>query len=315
MTRPRSSRFLLAGAGLLAGLAFPTGPVSAAPRPAPPRTVDTAATPRGWVPVDDGDARISVPADWSLATAGAAECGPSPGVVLLDGAQWCPPNVSGPTSPTTSVVSVRTVTTAHLTGRPTATIRGLAVFAPGVAPVYVVPALHVEISFSGPSQPAVLRTLTASPRAVVLAGGPAPAIPRSWRWHRFAGLRFATPASWPQRDAAAPCGYPTRLALPGITLATHQPPPVPCPFLGGRPVAPVSGIEVDDYPAARTLVTGPCVRHARTNGLAACIAAAPAYDVLVLRATPPGHPPVTVQIGLAGDGTVARAVLASLRPA
>jgi hypothetical protein len=50
------------------------------------------------------------------------------------------------------------------------------------------------------------------------------------------------------------------------------------------------------------------------HGLTACPATVPAYAILFLRVTAPGHKaPVLVSIGLAGNGMVARTILYSLR--
>ena len=66
----------------------PTTTSTTAPlRKAPPAivvAVDTAATPRGWVPVDFGLAQISVPANWwyDSPTVGWCPDKPIPGLVL-----------------------------------------------------------------------------------------------------------------------------------------------------------------------------------------------------------------------------------------
>ena len=62
---------------------------------------------------------------------------------------------------------------------------------------YLAPSLGVEITVDGPLGQRVLHTLTWSPRSVVLAPGSSPAIPSSWRYVSFAGLRFSVPANWP----------------------------------------------------------------------------------------------------------------------
>ena len=61
------------------------------------------------------------------------------------------------------------------------------------------PSLGVEAQASGPLASRVLGTFTRSPRAVALAGGRAPGVPRSWHRVTFGGVSVAVPAIWPVR--------------------------------------------------------------------------------------------------------------------
>lgn len=323
MQRWATTGWRRAAAGLAVALAAataatappPGGAPAGASAPTTPRVV--AAAPRGWLPVAYGDAQISVPSSWSLVTAGAAGCGPATGVVLLGGGSWCPASMHAPASPGTSVVTLRTTTSSATGGGPPVmVVHGLAVYAPGVAAVYVVPALHTELTVSGPPQPRVLRTLTYSPRAVVLAGRASPPPPR-WRRVTFGGVALRVPSAWPVRRPgyAPPCATDLVLAEPGVTLARAAPLPVLCPLSEAlvRPVPQVAGVEVDAYPRAWT--PGRCTGAARIGGMRVCIAASPASGVLKVRVQPPHGTAVTVRLGLFGRGLVDATVLSSLRPA
>ena len=57
----------------LVGLALVASTTAAVATPRTPLpVVDTAATPKGWVPVDYGDAQVSVPASFSVVYSGRA---------------------------------------------------------------------------------------------------------------------------------------------------------------------------------------------------------------------------------------------------
>lgn len=76
-------------------------------------------------------------------------------------------------------------------------MNGIPVYVEAGGLTYFVPLLDVDVHASGPSVRRVLHTLTWSPLAVTLHKAP-PSVPASWRWHRFAGLRFAAPPNWPR---------------------------------------------------------------------------------------------------------------------
>lgn len=277
--------------------------------------VDTKATPSGWLPVDYGNAQISVPSTWALVHDGEAQCGSSPGVIILGAGEWCPPSMNAPSSPSTSIVTLKTVTRSQrFTEPPVLVTNGIPVYAPGVAPVYLVPALDVEISFSGPQEPQVLKTLTYSPRAVVLAPGRTMTVLTSWRWVSFSGVKFAVPGGWSVRRTtyAPPCSSGIVLPMAGVTLASQPPLSISCPPPQAdlRPVPQVAGVEVDGF-SSMPEPHPACVGPRTINGLSVCIEAGPTYQVLIDHVASPN---LTVQIGLAGDGLTARTILYSLRP-
>jgi hypothetical protein len=294
-------------------------PVSAAELGAADRSpvVDEAATPAGWLPVDFGNAQISVPSSWSLITGGAESCGPSTGVVVLGQGTWCPPGLGAFATSGTSIVTLSTIQsqpTDH--GQPYVLINGIPIYAPGVAPVYLAPSLGARLTFTGPQQLRVLHTLTASPRAVVLARGKTSRIPPSWRWISFSGIRFAVPATWKLTHSAhaPPCGTDIVLPVAGVTLARGPALRVPCPLPEAdvRPVLQVGGIEVDGYKAT-TPEPSACVGPRTIASLHVCINPAPAYGVVVAQVSATGIAAITVRIGMAGNGVVERSVLYSLR--
>lgn len=169
----------------------------------------------------------------------------------------------------------------------------------------------------------VATTLTRSPRTVVLAAGPAPAIPTGWHTVTFRGVSFAARRSWPikrTRDSFGighPCSTPgVALRGPQVTLSTdRQVAMYACPVGLPTPQTPQGGVQVD---AGRKGVVLPGTLYSThcldLHGLTACPASWPPYSILVLKVTVPGRKtPVLVSIGLAGNGMTARTVLYSLR--
>jgi hypothetical protein len=154
---------------------------------------------------------------------------------------------------------------------------------------------------------------------VALEPGLSPPVPPSWRWVSFAKLRFAIPKSWPDtRSSHAPsCSTDIVLARTGVTLATSPALPLRCPFpvAEERPVPQVAGIEVDDFQLPGTALppASSCVGPRVINGLNTCVDTVPASGLLVAQIWRAGSPPITVKIGMAGDGIVGRTVLHSIR--
>jgi hypothetical protein len=188
---------------------------------------------------------------------------------------------------------------------------------------YVVPSLGVSLQLIGAAAQRVLATLTYSPRAVVLSGQPAPPVPVSWHVFAFAGLSFAAPATWP-RIATAHSGWgcttPGVEALTSVTLSTDKQLAVYyCPAQVGPPrVEPAAdGVRVDATPSrAVPTPTGLATHCLAIHGLTACPYAQPAFGILYLLVSGPAMPhAIMFELGLAGDGMVARTILGSLQPA
>jgi hypothetical protein len=296
-----------------------TAPASGVTRPAAQPAVDQAATPPGWLPVDYGNAQISVPASWTLITAGAESCGQSTGVLILGQGTWCPPGIGMTQAANTSIVTLTTTKSSPTIGEPPIIVNGIALQTPGVAPVYVANTLGAELSFSGPPQAGVLHTFTVSPRAIALRSGAATAVPPSWRRITFAGVRFAVPPTWKVTHVthAPPCGTDIVLPVGGVTLATEPPLPLPCPLPEAeiRPVPQVPGVEVDGFRSpGQSYVTGSgCVGPRVMQGMPICIERSPAFGVLDVQIGSARSGPIILKIGLSTGGTVARTILYSLR--
>ncbi|MGP0005491.1 MAG: hypothetical protein ACLPTB_11460 [Acidimicrobiales bacterium] len=139
-------------------------------------------------------------------------------------------------------------------------------------------------------------------------------------------MQFSAPADWPiDRTEVTPglgdvCGTPG-VALVGttVTLSTDVRPLFlpPCPYPQQSPQEPQNGVQIDSGLRAEPLVSlsfsASCLN---TQGLTACPATSPDYSILVLKVTGLTlSKAVYVSIGLAGSGTVARAILHSLRAA
>jgi hypothetical protein len=292
--------------------------------------VDLSATPAGWVQVAFGNAQISVPSTWwVLYNSPSCPTGSPPGEVFVNpppGVFHCPAETAPGPSTTVSFEPPRSPLSAVL-GYPEV-INGLLVYPYPAGPQssYLVPSLSVEITVDGPLGQRVLHTLTWSPRSVVLAPGSSPAIPSSWRYVSFAGLRFFVPRNWPITRTEVTPGLGAICRTQGVafvgtsvTLSTDARPfLVPfCPFISPTPQQPENGVQVDSGLRTEPTVTLSLSAHCLVlHGLTACPATSPAYSILVLRVRVTGRSkPVFVSIGLAGNGMIARTILYSLRPA
>jgi hypothetical protein len=189
---------------------------------------------------------------------------------------------------------------------------------------YVVPSLGVSLELAETGAQLVLATLTYSPRAVVLSGGPAPTVPSSWHWFSFAGLGFAAPSSWPREVGSTygpACGpSPGVLSEAVVSLSTDTRLIVPasagCVDVVRR-LEGTDGVAVNAI-AARVVPTPnqPADHCLDIHGLVVCPYTDPAFGVLYLRVSGPQLPrAVMIEIGLAGAGSTAHTILGSLRPA
>jgi hypothetical protein len=292
-----------------------------------PPSLVANVTPPGWVPVDYGDAQISVPADWNVGYDAGCPYTQLPGTVLVGqlGNATCPSTAGAGSRPWVHLGPEPAVIGTGADIR--MTVNGILVLRGPSGPAadrsaYVVPSLGVSLQLVGAEAQHVLATLTYSPRAHVLSGGPVPAVPSSWQRYPFAGISFAAPGDWQVRSIdyyGGYCGTPGVSALRSVTLSTDtrripQPMcPVAIPVL--RPAS--DGIWVDAIAdRAVPTPTGPAAHCLDLHGLSVCPYANPAFGILYLLVSGPRLPhDVMVEIGLAGDGTVARTILYSLRAA
>jgi hypothetical protein len=298
-----------------------TNPVLGGPGPSLPLT-DTAATPTGWVPVAYGNAQISVPTDWQVS--GRPVCGRVDHGYVVIGTASTSLAVRNPRCKQASNMAAIQVLPADQgqTHRRTGQINGIPLL--GVRPVargyasFLAPTLHVVITVRGPLATKVLGTLTRSPLSVVLAPGPQFPVPRSWRWHDFGGIRFATPAQW--RTIKSRIWYPcwwvmtsawaVKLIKATRAVAFHCVPP---PDIAGA-MRPRDGVVVG---AGRyAALYQPASLGCRSlHGLSACLAMPGPGRLLELAVYVPGrHKPTVVDVGLTGNGAEARTIVESIRP-
>jgi hypothetical protein len=234
--------------------------------------------------------------------------------------------MNAPPSPDVSVVTIATITGRgqnHSLRR--MMVNGIAVYAKAGGSSYVIPSLHAELAVAGPPQSRVLRSLTYSPRYVALAARRDLTVPRSWRWITFSHLRIPIPKSWKVSELAHqnPCSNNDRLSVAGVTLVkgpVDESVPEPLGPCGGGlsfgPAPQVAGIEVDQGAWAKvpSLFNPPhCVGSGVINNLRVCVRATPDLGLMIVQVESKGVAPVTVKIGMAGNGTEGRIILHSLR--
>jgi hypothetical protein len=292
--------------------------------------VDTAATPLGWSPVAYGNAQVSVPSNWVI---GLYECDflSSGGTVWLDTPRPFRPVEGCAPGTNDNAVSIRPETVAPAGAR-RASVNGITVFWTGDES-YAVPSLSVEVSTFGPMAGRILRTLSRSPEAVALAPGPAPVVPSSWHRVSYGGVSLAVPSVWLNTNetewsagvcspVVAPDYADSVLFVSGTSMspdhlcAAPQEPPVP-------EVQPVDGVAIDPGPYGPIQGDSDFASCLTIHGLPACPVTYDYYGAIVLSVRVPANPVpagvethrVAVEIGLAGNGMVARTILYSMRSA
>jgi hypothetical protein len=297
-------------------------------------SVDTAATPKSWVPVPYGRAQISVPQSWLIET--YVECNPTSqgfhstteGIVFVSGLyQFSPGECQGLAKNQTLVPDTTSIgpEVGNNHSPRHSTVNGITVY--WTSPEdrgFVVPSLHVEVSATGPLANRVLHTLTQSPRSVALGAGPPPPIPSSWHRVTFGQTSVAVPSNWPVQSTAlfglGYCGPYTSLTSPpavvfetGAHLESFG-----CPAEGiPSEVSPASdGLIIDPgpYSPIRGVTSfGQCLQ---VNGLQVCPASVDEFGYLIVAVHIPGKSqPVAVEIGLGENGMMARTILYSMRAA
>src|SRR5579859_1216197 len=285
---------------------------------------DTAATPSGWAPVANGDAQISVPASWRVSP--RLVCGrAAPGYVVLGNGSTSLVVTNQRCRQVPNMAAILLQPRGWRLAGALGMINGIFVErrqADRGSVSYFVPTLHVVVTARGPLARKVLATLTRSPLSVVLARGPEFSVPRSWRWHDFGGIRFAVPASWLLEQsstwdrggcAGAYWMDPRTVRLSTARSVLRQICPA-APDIAGFMIAHqgvsvaagrVARLDSSQYDGCRFL-----------HGLRACYLASPYQDGLLdLAVFVPGrHEPTVVEVGLAGNGAIARTIFDSIRP-
>jgi hypothetical protein len=287
--------------------------------------------PAGWAPVPYRRAQLSVPGLWLVETPGQVSCQPrSQGMIFVGTRPRIPKTVTGcHLAPSLAwIVPAGHIPAGIRHRQPTAVLHGIPVYRVPARPgavAYLAPALGVRVGARGPLARRVLGTLTRSPLSVVLRHGPAGQAAASWIWHRFGGVRFAVPRSWPlQREHRwATCGtgiVPRSLLLIDAT----QPPavlPCPYPFPTAADEQGVPGLTaVTGKYAAKSV--GEHFARCRIHGdLRICLSTLTgqggfASGALIFSVSRPHQrPAVFFLMGLSGSGTWARAIFGSVRAA
>lgn len=287
--------------------------------------MDLSATPKGWLPVDYGLAQISIPANWQVLY-DTAICDPQPpGVVEVGPVTNLPGCAPAPSPKLVPTAMITPLGHANPIGGKLL-VNGIRVFVSPVSDVqllvYDVPSLGVQVSARGPLARRVLSTLTYSPRAVVLAGRSFSSVPSSWHWFTFAGIRFAAPSGWRRKatkQTGFGCGIPGLSSMrESVILSTDTSFVVwHCATVIPELAPSTTGLRVDAI-ASRAIPTptGMSTDCMQIHGLTACPYTNPDVGVLYLRVSGPRLPhQVMFEVGLAGDGSVAREILGSMQAA
>jgi hypothetical protein len=288
--------------------------------------VDPAATPKGWDPVDFGEAQISVPPSWVISLDPCFFLQPA-GTAYLRLANSpsynCPPKSQDEVDLLPLPVPAPNTRTelAH-------EIHGLDLYsaspdAPGDT-AWLAPSLRVELILKGPLSTRVLDTITLSPRVVALAGPERspPPVPSSWHRVSFGGISVAVPPSWPvetSSDWSFGCS-PLDLTITTSSVVMNSGVESGTPACTGTPFhripLPKDGVVIDPGPYGPLPGDsgfGTCIH---VSSVTACPTTSDIYGALVLELhTPSRIKPVAIDIGLAGDGVIAQTILDSIRAA
>ncbi|MGO9197043.1 MAG: hypothetical protein ACLQK4_07915 [Acidimicrobiales bacterium] len=297
----------------------PTSSTAVSGRTPRPGVVDTAATPKGWSPVDFQDVQISVPNSWSVENSGTVCAGDGvKGTVFLGEPISISSGVSCKLVP--NAISMEPLESAIGTYR-TAIVNGISVDVEQAAGVFRQPyaewVLGVELTARGPMAKAVLQTLTISPYLVVMRSRDVRA-PKSWREITFGGIQFAAPRSWRERsdDVWGGCGYGISPDTVTLDTATQSGANEVCPGVPAmaRVEAAHAGVVIG---SGRYAVLG-STRHWTCmfpKDFSYCIDPSSDSGGLLTLAVelPTVRRPVVAEIGLAGSGDIAAAILDSIR--
>ena len=272
--------------------------------------------PKGWVPVDEGEARVFVPSDWYLEPQDACAEDRSAGGIVSVGklphANCNPANQYSIPAQAASLIPLFQ----HRSSRPSLTVRGYRVYNVGASTsgrFYEIPQLNVSIVLRGSLAGRVLGTLAPSARNVALAHNTVPT-----HWHAVSedGVSLSIPPSWGVASPKFFCGDPVSvsellLIKPDIGFA-------PCPGPSLMPVAALlDGVSLylpphnpnAPSPTGRPIAT---LQHDTTTITVYAETTDPnTLDLFVHNAGSKITHVLT--LGLGRDGRVAGGVLASIR--
>jgi heat shock protein HslJ len=259
--------------------------------------------PKGWLPVDFGDARVFIPPNWKVTpgtcptgTSGSIQLGPSSGRGCGGGAGGGP------------FVGVLSYAGNH---QPTATrtVHGYRLYRlggenPFLSLGYDVPDLHVAIYADGNGADQVLATLGPSSAKVALSYRGTQ--PDGWQQIAFNRITLSTPVGWTHRSNAQFCSVPPDSVTFGLA-------PVPCGEAATSYGPGVNGVVLSppelfsDHPASVLSITNGVLGTAQlslteNDGRA-----------LTLFVSVDASHAVPIQLGLGRDGRVAAAIFDSIR--
>ena len=300
--------------------------------PAPASAALRASLPSGWVQIAYNDAEVAVPRSFSVVYPNEQYCGvfTTTGTIFLGAVampQVCLDNQSPAANVTVVYLRPQHFSPGSLQGYKSIRQDGLVLYLVTVngEPGYYSPTLGMEVAAIGPDALGVLGTFAPSPRRVVLAPGPAPQVPSSWRTISFDDVSFSVPTGWSVKRTIYAMGIGQLCSVPGVAfgladsvvLSTDKKSYVVfCPLIGPWPQVPAEGVQIDGgTDAPKVTASSHCLILGSLN---ACLAAGTtySYSILVLKVTVPGRDePVIISIGLAGSGMTARMILHSLRAA
>jgi hypothetical protein len=320
------------GAGHGQGSVSGAGGVGAAHGPTPPShsvLADVGTTPAGWAAVPLTGIQVSVPASWQVEPPGETVCGRSEGVVLLG--QGLHPRELGCTRPfaVANVVSLRATNGPAPSSGKQVLIHGLKVTLTSDhrTETEFARVTGMTIAAKGPLATTIVRTITHSPRSVVL-GPYRVSVPRAWRHLAFGGLSFSVPKRWTTEKVAWIGGCPINIARStlvdstarSVSLPSCMPPSSTAGYMAARPGMKVfAGPKV---PAVRAQLHGTECRS--LNGLRVCVqpcrigggySATNYPGLLTADVYIPGRTrPDLVEIGLSGTGMTPLRIFDSLQP-
>jgi hypothetical protein len=308
-----------------------TAPNSTTSTTRPLPTIDLSATPAGWVPVDLGDAQVSAPRSWWSANQSIlCPLGPEPGEIFVNPLpgvpQTCPPETAVPATTVSLEFPTVKESPARIARGHRSVINGIPLYSyAGPWTSYLAPSLGVEVSIHGPLGQRVLHTLTRSPLDVVLAPGAEPHVPSAWRTETAFGISFSVPKTWRTvgtGDVLPPsqalCSFSQVMQFRGVVISTDENVGFPTCH---RPLPelepPRDGVQIEQGMYQPSLVgpSGPCLHFHRITACSSKYSDY-LYSILGVSVMVPGNPkPVIMNIGLAGNGIIARTILYSLRAA
>jgi hypothetical protein len=288
--------------------------------------------PSGRVEVAYKDAQVAVPRSFSVIYPNEQFCSPfaSTGTIFLGAvamSQVCLDDEPPAVQVTLVYMRSQYFSPGSLQGYKSILQDGLRLYLVTVSGAhgYYSPALGMEVAANGPDALGVLSTFAPAPRRAVLATGPAPQLPPSWRSVSFDGLSFSVPSGWTVKRTNYTSGIGQICSVAGVALGGADSVvlstdkrflAVACPLIGQFPQLPVDGVQIDSGPYAPSVTaSSDCLS---LKALHACVVggASYLYSILVLKVGVPGRSkPVLVSIGLADNGMVARTILYSLRAA